>query len=245
MKTKQRRLLSAGIAGALVIGGISTWSITAANADSLSGSVSVVLDFTDKDTPTATIVSQNLSSVTAWGVAELSYGSTVKRWGPTKYDAGQSRTYYHEIPGCSCELAASATAIAWGFHEDGDREPDWTTGEMTTADPRVTVIGCDGPTPTPTPTPTVTPTPTPTPTPTVTPSPTPTVTPSPTPTVTPSPSPTGSPTDTPTPDPTATPAAATGQLPATGGVIGWTLGLGALGAAAVGAGVWLRRHRRA
>ena len=50
MKTKQRRLLSAGIAGALVIGGISTWSITAANADSLSGSVSVVLDFTDKDT---------------------------------------------------------------------------------------------------------------------------------------------------------------------------------------------------
>jgi LPXTG-motif cell wall-anchored protein len=236
MRIKRRRLFAAAVAGALTLGAIGIAPTAAAEGGGITGSVSVVLDFSGPDgLGHATLVATNLSDVPAWGAAKVVYpdGSS-KAWSRDKFAPGQTRTYETDLP-CNCEQAGAVTATAWGFSSAADRTPDWTSGPITIVDPRVTVIGC---TPKPTPEPTATPTPTPTPTTTPTPTPTPTPTTSPTPSTTPTP------TSTAVAAPAGTAPPTVGGLASTG-IAGWSLGIvGAVAVAAIGAGLFFLLKRR-
>jgi len=218
----------------------------AADEPGIFGYTDITLDFTNPKNLVVEITTTNLSDGPAWGTAYVVIPSGARYdFGPSRYAAGETRTFAAALPGHPCADAKLMSAAAFGYADGSDATPEWTSGVVRYPDPRVTVTGCH-PTPTPTLTPTTRNTPTPTPTITITPTPTPT------PTLTPTPTPT--PTITPTPTATTTPAPAvvpsgntpTGGLAQTGTALGATLLIAALGFFAVAAGLFVRgRARRA
>ena len=216
----------------------------AADEPGIFGATDITLDFTNPKMLVVEITTTNLSDGPAWGTAYVVIPSGARYdFGPSRYAAGETRTFAAALPGHPCADANLMNAAAFGFADRSDTTPEWTSGVVRYPDPRVTVIGCHlSPTPTPTPTPTLTPTPriTPAPTPTFTPTPTPTAT------TTPTPTPTPTPTATTTPTPAVVPSGTTptGALAQTGTALGATLLITAMGFLAVAAGLFVRGRSR-
>ena len=167
----------------------------AADEPGIFGYTDITLDFTNPKNLVVEITTTNLSDGPAWGTAYVVIPSGARYdFGPSRYAAGETRTFAAALPGHPCADAKLMSAAAFGYADGSDATPEWTSGVVRYPDPRVTVTGCH-----PTPTPTLTPTTRNTPT------PTPTITPTPTATITPTPTPTPTPTLTPTPTPTHSP----------------------------------------
>ena len=179
-----------------------------AYAADITGEVEVTLDFSTPNATEVSVYTKNTSAVTAYGRAEVTRNGDTAYFSEKRFAPGEVWTWEKTLRGYDCSDLITVSAEAFGS-ETRRGSADWTSGVLTAADPRVTVIGCDTPTPTPSPTPTAQPTATPTAQPTATPTAEPTAQPTTAPPAQPTTAPTTppSPTATATASPSASPAA--------------------------------------
>lgn len=140
---------AAGLASALT-GAILLSAPATASTNEIVGSASVALDFTTVGEVDVEITTQNLSGVPAYGAAYVSAPDGERYvWGPRLYAAGEVWVYTKLLTGYTCDDLTAVSAAAFGFADLEDESPEWTTGVVRYPDERVTVIGCDTPSPEP------------------------------------------------------------------------------------------------
>lgn len=148
---KNTRMASIGaaavVAGALLAFG--TAGAASAADPAIIGEGHVTLDFSVTPGSVAVDVwTKNLSEVEAWGRAVvIDVDGTPYPFGPKLFAPGEEFIYAITLDGYTCDDLGDASAFAFGFATENSVEPDWSSGEVRYPDERITVVGCDTPTP--------------------------------------------------------------------------------------------------
>ena len=115
----------------------------AADEPGIFGYTDITLDFTNPKNLVVEITTTNLSDGPAWGTAYVVIPSGARYdFGPSRYAAGETRTFAAALPGHPCADAKLMSAAAFGYADGSDATPEWTSGVVRYPDPRVTVTGC-------------------------------------------------------------------------------------------------------